>query len=168
LGDNAVHAAAPLLSALAAYSPRSVDIDGCLYREGLSAVRIEGGVAGNVVPDACTVTVNFRFAPDRSEAQALEHVREVLPYEWEVTDSAPGALPGLSRPAAREFVAAVGTEPLAKYGWTDVARFAALGIPALNYGPGDPNLAHTVDESVEVSLIEECERVLRDYLGLPA
>jgi succinyl-diaminopimelate desuccinylase len=157
------------LTALADYSPRSVDIDGCLYREGLSAVRIEGGVAGNVVPDACTVTVNFRFAPDRSEQQALEHVREVLaPYEWEVTDSAPGALPGLSRPAARDFVAAVGTDPQAKYGWTDVARFAGLGIPALNNGPGDPNLAHTVDESVEVALIEECEQVLRRYLGLPA
>jgi succinyl-diaminopimelate desuccinylase len=169
LGDNAIHRAGSLLTALADYSPRSVDIDGCLYREGLSAVRIEGGVAGNVVPDACTVTVNFRFAPDRSEQQALDHVREVLaPYEWEVTDSAPGALPGLSRPAARDFVTAVGTDPQAKYGWTDVARFAALGIPALNYGPGDPNLAHTVDESVEVALIEECEQVLRRYLGLPA
>ena len=166
LGDNAVHAAAPLLAALAAYRPRSVDIDGCIYREGLNAVRIEGGVADNTIPDACTVTVNFRFAPDRDEQQALAHVREVLaPYDCVVTDSSPGALPGLSAPAARHFVDAVGGVPVAKYGWTDVARFAALGIPAVNYGPGDPGLAHTREESVDVRLITSCTAALRSYLS---
>ncbi len=169
LGDNAIHAAAPLLARLAAYEPRWVDIDGCLYREGLSAVRIAGGVAGNVIPDACTVTVNFRFAPDRDEQQALAHVAETLaPFELTLVDSAPGALPGLHVPAAQEFVAAVtaagGEAPRAKYGWTDVARFAALGIPALNYGPGDPNLAHTRDEYVELARIGACADVLRAYL----
>ena len=166
LGENAVHAAAPLLATLAAYEPRAVDIDGCTYREGLNAVRIEGFVATNTVPDACTVTVNFRFAPDRSEAQALAHVREVLaPYACVLTDSSPGAMPGLGAPAAQHFVAAVGGTPVAKYGWTDVSRFAALGIPAVNYGPGDPALAHTREESVETALITSCASALRDYLS---
>lgn len=165
LGENAIHAAGPLLATLASYQPRSVDIDGCVYREGLSAVGIVGGVAGNVVPDVCTVAVNFRFAPDRSEQQALDHVREVLaPYDIALTDSAPGALPGLDSPLCRQFLAAVGRRPRAKYGWTDVARFAALGVPALNYGPGDPNLAHTREEYVELPRIVECTRLLRAYL----
>jgi succinyl-diaminopimelate desuccinylase len=165
LGENAIHAAAPLLTTLVRYDARHVDIDGCVYREGLNAVRIDGGVAGNVVPDACTVVVNFRFAPDRSEAEALAHVTEVLsPYDVELVDSAPGALPGLTAPAARHFLDAVGEKPMAKYGWTDVARFAALGIPAVNFGPGDPNLAHTREESVEVARIGRCTDVLRAYL----
>jgi len=166
LGENAIHAAAPLLTILVRYEAREVEIDGCTYREGLNAVKIEGGVAGNVIPDACTVTVNFRFAPDRSVAQAEAHVREVLaPYDVELTDAAPGALPGLSAPAAQHFVDALGGTPVAKYGWTDVARFAALGIPAVNYGPGDPNLAHTREEFVEVALITAAEQALRSYLS---
>jgi succinyl-diaminopimelate desuccinylase len=166
LGENAIHAAAPLLTTLISYDARSVEIDGCTYREGLNAVKVEGGVAGNVIPDACTLLVNFRFAPDRSESQALDHVREVLAgYDVELTDSAPGALPGLSAPAAAHFVEAVGGTPTAKYGWTDVARFAALGIPAVNFGPGDPKLAHTREESVEVEKITAAERALRSYLS---
>jgi succinyl-diaminopimelate desuccinylase len=171
LGENAIHAVAPLLTTLVKYEPRTASIDGCTYREGLNAVQVEGGVAGNVIPDVCTVTVNFRFAPDRSEQDALDHVREVLAAYDEVmlTDSSPGALPGLSAPAARHFVDAVagqgGRGVAAKLGWTDVARFAALGIPALNYGPGDPNLAHTREESVEVALITEAAELLRRYLG---
>ncbi|WP_045876336.1 succinyl-diaminopimelate desuccinylase [Pseudofrankia sp. DC12] len=165
LGDNAIHRAGELLTRLAAYQPRTVEIDGCAYREGLSAVRVAGGVAGNVIPDRCEVTINFRFAPDRDVPGALAHVQEVLAgYELELTDNSGGALPGLSAPAAAAFVAATGRRPRAKYGWTDVARFAALGIPALNYGPGDPNLAHTRDEYVELPLVEEAERVLRAYL----
>jgi succinyl-diaminopimelate desuccinylase len=165
LGDNAIHRAGEVLSRLAAYEPRRVLIDGCEYREGLNAVRIEGGVSGNVVPDRCTITVNHRFAPDRDEAAALAHVQEVLaPFECVPTDSAPGALPRLSVPTASEFVTAVGGDPLAKLGWTDVARFAALGIPAVNFGPGDPNLAHAREEYVEIPRIAECERVLRSYL----
>ena len=166
LGENAIHAAAPVLATLVRHEAREVDIDGCTYREGLSAVRIEGGVAGNVVPDLCTVTVNFRFAPDRSEDDAEAYLRGVLDgWEVAVTDSAPGALPGLGAPAAQHFLDAVGVPPLAKYGWTDVARFAGLGIPALNFGPGDPNLAHTRDESVQVQHIAEAEALLRRYLA---
>lgn len=166
LGSNAIHAAAPVLQRLADYQPRSVEIDGCIYREGLSAVHIAGGVAGNVVPDSCTVAVNFRFAPDRKIEAATAHVREVFEgYDIDVLDAAPGALPGLAAPAAAAFLAASGQPPTAKYGWTDVARFAELGIPALNFGPGDPNLAHTRDESVDVTVISHVEAALRSYLA---
>jgi succinyl-diaminopimelate desuccinylase len=165
LGENAVHAAEPVLRRLAGYPAREVDIDGCRYREGLQAVRIAGGVAGNVVPDECVVTVNFRFAPDRDVTAAQQHMREVFEgFELAVTDLSPGALPGLGAPAAQEFLAATGTRPSAKYGWTDVSRFAALGIPALNYGPGDPNLAHTREEHVETAKITEAVDVLRRFL----
>jgi succinyl-diaminopimelate desuccinylase len=166
LGDNAIHRAGEVLARLAAYRPRRVDIDGCEYREGLQAVKVAGGVAGNVVPDEAVVTVNFRFAPDRSADQAVAHVREVLDgFDVEVTDLSPGALPGLAAPAAQEFLAATGATPRAKYGWTDVSRFAALGIPAINYGPGDPNLAHTREEHVDVAKIRDATDVLRRFLA---
>ncbi|RZT26107.1 succinyldiaminopimelate desuccinylase [Mycobacterium sp. BK558] len=167
LGDNAIHKLGAVLARLEAYQARSVDIDGCVYREGLSAVRIDGGVAGNVIPDAASVTVNFRFAPDRSIEQAYAHVREVfdgLDVAVELTDAAAGALPGLSRPAAAALVTAAGGEVRAKYGWTDVSRFAALGIPAVNYGPGDPNTAHRADEHVDVDQITAVTEMLRRYL----
>jgi succinyl-diaminopimelate desuccinylase len=167
MGDNAIHKLGDVIAALSVYRPRSVDIDGCVYREGLSAVRIDGGIAGNVIPDAASVTVNFRFAPDRTIADALAHVREVfdgLDVTIEQTDAAAGALPGLTRPAAAALVEAAGGEVRAKYGWTDVARFAALGIPAVNYGPGDPNLAHRADEHVPVHQITTATEVLRAYL----
>jgi succinyl-diaminopimelate desuccinylase len=166
LGENAIHSAAPVLALLSSYQPRDVDIDGCVYKEGLQAVRIDGGHAGNVVPDSCVVTVNFRFAPDRSESQALEHIRAVFDgYEVLLTDSSGGALPGLTQPAAKHFVEAVGETPVAKYGWTDVARFSALGIPALNYGPGDPNLAHTREEHVDLRQITRAAELLKGYLS---
>jgi succinyl-diaminopimelate desuccinylase len=164
-GVNAIHAMGAALQRLADYRPRTVTIDGCTYREGLNAVRISGGVAGNVVPDECTLEVNLRFAPDRTEKQALEHVHEVFDgYDIELTDSAPGAMPGLAAAPAREFLTAVGAEPAAKLGWTDVARFAALGIPAVNYGPGDPNLAHTREEHVDVREITQVHATLRRFL----
>jgi len=168
LGDNAIHKLGAVLDRLAAYQPRSVDIDGCVYREGLSAVRIDGGVAGNVIPDAASVTVNFRFAPDRSAEAALQHVYEVfdgLDVDIELTDSAAGALPGLSNPAAKGLVEAAGGQVRAKYGWTDVSRFAARGVAAVNYGPGDPNLAHTRDESVSLRQITDAVTMLRAYLS---
>jgi succinyl-diaminopimelate desuccinylase len=164
-GRNAIHLAGEVLHRLAGYEARRVMIDGCEYREGLNAVAIRGGVAGNVIPDSCEVEVNFRFAPDRDEAQALAHVRDELDgYEITVRDSAAGALPGLTADPARRFVATVGAEPVGKLGWTDVARFSALGVPALNYGPGDPNLAHTQHERVEIDKIVEGAAVLRRWL----
>ncbi|MEV4870402.1 succinyl-diaminopimelate desuccinylase [Streptomyces syringium] len=168
MGSNAIHAAAPILARLAAFEPRRPVIDGLEYREGLNAVRIEGGVAGNVIPDACTVTVNFRYAPDRSEAEALDYVREFFQdcgvAELVVDDHSAAALPGLSHPAAVAFMAAVGGTAKPKFGWTDVSRFSALGVPAVNYGPGDPLLAHKRDERVLASLVDECAERLRAWL----
>jgi succinyl-diaminopimelate desuccinylase len=167
LGDNAIHKLGAVLDRLSSYVARDVDIDGCTYREGLSAVGIDGGVAGNVIPDAASVTVNFRFAPDRSVEQATAHVHEVfagLDVAIELADAAGGALPGLATPAAAALVNAAGGQVRAKYGWTDVARFAALGIPAVNFGPGDPNMAHRVDERVDVAQITAATDMLRRYL----
>ncbi|MEV0245229.1 succinyl-diaminopimelate desuccinylase [Nocardia sp. NPDC050712] len=170
-GDNAIHQLAPILARLADYRAREVDIDGCGYREGLSAVRIAGGVAGNVIPDAAELDVNFRFAPDRSVEQAIAHVREVfdgLEVDFEITDSAPGALPGLTAPAAKGLIDSVNSHGgggiRAKYGWTDVSRFAARGIPAVNFGPGDPNLAHKRDEHCPTAQITAVTAMLRTYL----
>jgi succinyl-diaminopimelate desuccinylase len=165
MGVNAVHGMGEVLRRLEAHETRVVDIDGCTYREGLQAVKITGGVAGNVVPDECVLTVNHRFAPDRSPAEAEAHLREVFDgFDLVVTDSAAGALPGLSSPVAQRLVAATGGTPVAKLGWTDVARFAALGMPAVNFGPGDPTLAHTQQENVPVEQITDCLEVLRRFL----
>ncbi len=167
-GVNAIHAAADVLDRLKGYDARKPVIDGLEYHEGLNAVGISGGVAGNLIPDECVVSVNYRFAPDRSEAEALAFVTDFFaPYDVTVTDSAPGALPGLDRPAAKAFIDAVGgpdgrVNP--KFGWTDVARFTTLGVPAVNFGPGDPMLAHKQEEHVPVAQIESCERELRAWL----
>lgn len=166
MGRNAIHAAGEILARLSAYEARRVPIDGLEYREGLNAVAISGGVAGNVLPDRCTVSVNYRFAPSRDEKEAEQHLREVFEgFDVTVADSAPGALPGLDRPAAAAFVEAVGGKAMPKFGWTDVARFTALGIPAVNYGPGDPLLAHKQDEYVPEADILECERRLLAWLA---
>jgi succinyl-diaminopimelate desuccinylase len=165
-GVNAIHAAAPVLERLTSYDARMPVIDGLTYHEGLNAVGISGGVAGNVLPDLCTVSVNYRFAPDRSEAEAEEFVRAFFEgYDVRVSDSAPGALPGLDRPAAKEFVEAVGGTVNPKFGWTDVSRFSALGVPAVNFGPGDPMLAHKQEEFVPLEQIRHCEQALVAWLG---
>jgi succinyl-diaminopimelate desuccinylase len=164
-GENAIHKLGPILTALASYVPATVTVDGLDYREGLSAVGVSGGVAGNVIPDEASLTVNYRFAPDKSVSEALAHVKDIFAgYDVVVTDSAEGARPGLTAAIAQDFVAAVGAEPMPKYGWTDVARFSALGIPAVNFGPGDPSLAHADDERVLTSQIVQCERALRSWL----
>jgi succinyl-diaminopimelate desuccinylase len=141
-------------------------VDGLVYHEGLNAVGIAGGVAGNVIPDECVVTVNYRFAPDRTIDQAAEHVRAVFAgFDVEITDAAPAARPGLTDQAAAALLTAVGGTPRAKMGWTDVARFALLGLPAVNYGPGDPELAHSVGEHVPLAQIAECEAKLLAWLS---
>ena len=166
MGTNAIHAAKPVLDRLVAYEPRTPVVDGLTYREGLNAVGITGGVAGNVLPDECRISVNYRFAPSRSVDEALDHLREVFDgYELRVTDAAPGARPGLDRPAARDFVAAVGGEVRPKFGWTDVALFSRLGVPAVNFGPGDPALAHSQGEHVPLEHLRRCEDALRSWLG---
>lgn len=168
-GHNAIHDAAEILTRLTAYAPRVVTVDGLDYHEALQAVLIHGGTATNVIPDSCVVTVNYRYAPDLSEAEAEAHVREVFQgFEVTVTDNAGGARPGLDLPAARDFVAALDVPVRAKEGWTDVARFAAIGIPAVNFGPGDPLLAHRDDESAPVSDYIACEDAMRRWLALAA
>ena len=153
MGVNAVHDAAEVLGRLHDYVPARPVVDGLEYREG------------NVIPDECTVTVNYRFAPDKTVIEAIEHVREVFDgYEVKVVDEAPAARPGLDRPAARDFVAAVGSTPRPKFGWTDVARFAALGVPALNFGPGDPSLAHAANEQVPIAQLRSCLAQLERWL----
>jgi succinyl-diaminopimelate desuccinylase len=167
IGDNAIHHAAPILQRLADHTPADVEVEGLVYREGLNAVRISGGIAGNVIPDLCEVEVNYRFAPSRTPDEAVEIVRDFFSgFEVEVVDLAGGARPGLDAPLAQEFVAAVGAEPRPKYGWTDVARFSALGVPAVNYGPGDPSLAHHDQERVPIAQIDAVERGLRAWLSV--
>ncbi|HET7328983.1 MAG TPA: succinyl-diaminopimelate desuccinylase [Nocardioidaceae bacterium] len=165
MGDNAIHKAADILQRLSDFQPRRPVVDGLEYHEGLNAVGISGGVAGNVVPDAVRVSVNFRFAPDRSTEEAEAFVRNFFTgYVVEVSDLAPGARPGLDLPAAAAFVDVIGREPRAKMGWTDVARFSSLGVPAVNYGPGDPLLAHKQDEFVDTAELRACEDRMRAWL----
>ncbi|GAA3590832.1 succinyl-diaminopimelate desuccinylase [Kineosporia mesophila] len=165
MGSNAVHAAGPVLDVLNAYEPQQIEVDGLVYREGLNAVGISGGIAGNVIPDRCTVLINYRFAPDKSLAEAEAHLRDLFAgYEVTVTDASPAARPGLNAPVAANFVAAVGGTPGPKYGWTDVALFSTLGIPAVNFGPGNPSLAHKDDEHCPISDLVACEDAMRRWL----
>ena len=165
MGRNAIHSMAEILNRLNAYQPQEVEVDGLVYREGLNAVLIGGGIATNVIPDAATVTINYRFAPSRSIEEAQAHMAQVFAgYDIKFVDAAAGARPGLDQPAALAFIAATGLETKPKYGWTDVARFSSLGIPAVNFGPGDPSKAHADDESVAIEEIYACETALRKWL----
>ena len=168
MGRNAIHDVGPVLDVLRGYTPREPEVDGLRYHEGLNAVGIRGGIAGNVVPDECAVTVNYRFAPDRDTHQAEDFVRSLF-SSWpvKIIDVAEGARPGLNHPAAVAFAAAVGGTPRPKLGWTDVARFSALGIPAVNYGPGISEIAHTPDEYVETPQITHCHSRLHTWLTTP-
>lgn len=164
-GHNAIHDAGEVLARLAAYEPETVNVDGLDYHEALNAVGISGGIAGNVIPDQCVVTVNYRFAPDKSAEEAVAHVRAIFSgYDVTLGDCAAGARPGLDTAAAASFVAALGLPVTAKEGWTDVARFSALGVPAVNFGPGDPNLAHTDDERCPEQQITDAFAALSRWL----
>ncbi len=140
-------------------------IDGLEYREGLNAVGIEGGVAGNVIPDRCVVTINYRFAPDKSVEQAIAHVVDLFSdFDVEVTDQAPAAAPGLSQQIAQDFLRATGALVAPKFGWTDVARFVEMKTPAVNYGPGDPSLAHSQGEFVLIDEVNQVAQTLEAWL----
>jgi succinyl-diaminopimelate desuccinylase len=168
-GVNAIHGLTAALNTLANYEPRRAVVDNLEYIEGLQAIAVTGGVAGNVVPDSAVLTVNHRFAPDRSVTEAEAHVREVFAgYEVVVVDAAPSARPGLDRPAAADFLRATGGLPQPKLGWTDVARFAAAGTPALNFGVGDPLLAHTAAEFVTLDALRQVEAVMTSWLRAEA
>jgi succinyl-diaminopimelate desuccinylase len=165
-GHNAIHEANTILGRLVAYEPETIAVDGLEYREALSAVGIRGGGAGNVIPDECVVTVNYRFAPDKSGAQALAHVCELFEgYAVKLTDTADGARPGLGLPAAQAFVEALSVPVQAKEGWTDVALFSELSIPAVNFGPGDPNWAHHDQEHCPVQQLVGTEAALLRWLA---
>ena len=165
-GHNAIHEAATILGRLVAYEPQTIEVDGLDYRESLNAVGIRGGTAGNIIPDECVVTVNYRFAPNMSGAKALTHVRELFKgYAVELKDMAEGARPGLHLPAAKAFVEALAVPVHAKEGWTDVARFSELSIPAVNFGPGDPNWAHHDHEFCPVQQLVDAEAALLRWLA---
>jgi len=170
-GRNAIHRLAPVLGAIAAYDSRRPVIDGCVYAEQLQVVSVEGGVAGNVVPDEAVLVINHRFAPDRTVEQAESTVRELLAPQlepgdhWELVDAAAGAPPSLDHPVLGALVTATGAPPVAKVGWTDVASFWEHGIPATNFGPADPLLAHTVGEHVSEQELWDVAQILAHLLG---
>ena len=165
-GRNAIHRLAPLLAAVAGYESRRCVLDGCEYVEQLQAVGVDGGVAGNVVPDTSSVLINHRFAPDRTTAQAEASVRAILAPHlepgdgWELIEATPGAPPALDHPLLADLVAATGSAPVAKQGWTDVSSFWEHGVPAANFGPGDPLLAHTPGEFVRAAELDQAASVL--------
>lgn len=165
MGANAIHAAAEVLNRLSEYEPRTVTVEGLEYRESMNAVRLESGIANNVIPDLAVVTVNHRFAPDRSETQAIAEVEQLFAgFEVAVMDIAPGARPGLNLDVATGLIERIQFAPRAKHGWTDVSRFSQLGIPAVNFGPGDPNLAHSDDENVPVGQLQTVYEALKGWL----
>ena len=170
MGRNAIHRLGAVLTTLAAWPGRRPVIDGCEFRESLQAVAVEGGVAGNVVPDRVLLTINHRFAPDRSSAQAEAVVRDLLGPALEaddvleVVDRAEAAAPSLGHPLLSALVERSGGEVRAKLGWTDVARFAANGVPAVNFGPGDSTIAHTAGEYLDRGPLERTHAALRGLL----
>ena len=173
MGRNAIHRLGPVLDAVAMYDARRPVLNGCEFREALQAVAVSGGVAGNVVPDLADVVVNHRYAPDTTSAAAIDRVRSLLTGAidfdesrdgFEVLDVADPAPPDLDHPLLAALVSASGEPPRAKLGWTDVAFFAAAGIPATNFGPGDPTLAHTRDERVERASVERVHAALSALL----
>jgi succinyl-diaminopimelate desuccinylase len=168
MGINAIHALSPLLERLTTFSPETRLVEGLEYRESVQAVGISGGIAGNVVPDVASVTINFRFAPDRNIDEAIDYVTTLCEgYAVEVVDAAAGARPGLDCAIAKEFVTFVGQPPAPKYGWTDVSRLSEAGIPAVNFGPGDPSLAHSPDEKVPLAQLGSAHDILGRWLFSP-
>jgi succinyl-diaminopimelate desuccinylase len=170
MGSNAIHAASDVLARLAEHQTDTVDVDGLEFRESFQVVGIEGGIAGkhNVVPDRCTLTVNRRFAPKYTPEEAEAQVRELLEGadDIEILQAQLAAPPNLHDPLVDEFVSGLALPVRPKLGWTDVARFAALGVPAVNFGPGDPEIAHTQGEFVTRASIDRCYDVLGRFVGV--
>ena len=165
-GENAIHKTNKILEILNNYKSREPEIDGYKFREGLQAVKINGGIAGNVVPDSVSVSINHRFAPDTSIDQATSNMKNLFKdFNFLLVDAANAAPTGLNNPLIKEFVSSIGKNIAPKFGWTDVARFASAGIPAINFGPGDPNLAHHPDEKVSISQIDDVYESLKKWLS---
>ena len=168
MGANAIHAASEVLARVAAHDPGSVAVDGLSFRESVQVVAVHGGVANNVVPDECRIVVNRRFAPCWTSEEAETQLRALLDGadEVTVTNLSPAAAPNLMNPLVARFIGTLDLGVRPKLGWTDVARFASRGIPALNFGPGDPTMAHTAGECVDRADIEGCYEVLAEFLGV--
>jgi succinyl-diaminopimelate desuccinylase len=170
MGTNAIHRAAPLLDRCARFEAATVDVDSLAYREALQVVRIEGGIANNVVPDRCAVVINRRYAPSRSLDDAIAEVvafcTDAGADHVDVLNASTAAPPNLTHPLIAEMVGVYDLPVRPKLGWTDVARFAAHGIAACNFGPGDPELAHTADERVERANLDACLALLQAFLGI--
>lgn len=164
-GENAIHKTNKILEILNNYKSREPEIDGYKFKEGLQAVKINGGIAGNVVPDSVSVSINHRFAPDTTIDQATTNMKNLFKdFNFHLVDAANAAPTGLANPLIKEFVSNVGKNIAPKFGWTDVARFANAGIPAINFGPGDPNLAHHPDEKVSIIQINDVYETLKKWL----
>lgn len=169
MGSNAIHRASDVLARLAAHEADIVDVDGLDFQEAFQVVGIEGGIPDkhNVVPDRCTITVNRRFAPRYTPEEAEAQVRHLLDGadDVEILQAQPAAAPNLANPLVDEFVRGLALPVRPKLGWTDVARFASRGVPALNYGPGDPTIAHTQGEFVTRESVENAYAVLARFVG---
>ncbi len=167
-GENAVHRAGALLAELASRAPRDATSGGLPFREVMSVTRIEGGRARNVVPDRCTLNLNFRFAPDRSVEEAAREVEELARRHGatvEITDRAPSCPAFAEHPLVARLRDRAGLVVEPKQAWTDVARLAAAGIPAVNFGPGATAQAHQQGEWVEVAAVERAYRALERFLA---
>jgi succinyl-diaminopimelate desuccinylase len=173
MGENAIHKAAEILRRLNEYEPQTVTVDDLDYREGLNATLISGGKGTNIIPDECRVHVNYRFAPDKTLEQAEESMVGqtglFAGFDFEMKDESEPARPGMKTPMAESLAAFVeektGRKPLAKLGWTDVARFSRLGIPAVNFGAGDPLLAHKHEEQVTLAEVVRYDEILTQWLS---
>ncbi len=166
-GENAIHKAGALLAHLAGRAPREASLGGLVYREVLSVTQIEGGRARNVVPDRCTLNLNFRFAPDKALAVAVEELENLAARfggAAHVTDRSPACPTFADQRLVQRLARRAGATAEPKQAWTDVARLAAAGIPAVNFGPGAAAQAHQVGEWVEVAAIERCYRMLESFL----
>jgi succinyl-diaminopimelate desuccinylase len=167
-GDNAItHAAAGITRLAAAAPPERRLLDGLEFSEVISVTRIRGGIADNVLPDRVDCHVNYRYAPDRSAADAERRLHELCETDGAtltITSNAPSAPVALDNPLVRALIAAGDLDVGPKQAWTPVAEFAAAGVPAVNIGPGDPAFAHRRDEQVEVSALVRCARTLEAFL----
>jgi succinyl-diaminopimelate desuccinylase len=165
LADNAIHRAAAGIRALAQVPPAPRDFDGLRFTEVVSVTRIAGGIAANVIPDEAVAHVNYRYAPDRTPAQAEAWLRELCePYGALTIDgNAPSAPVATANPLAQGLIGAGELAVEAKQAWTPVAEFAAAGIDAVNFGPGDPAQAHTRDEHVGVDALVRCYETIEAF-----
>jgi len=157
LGDNAILRAVEGLAPLARLEPLDVEIDGLVFREVLSVTQIDGGIATNVIPALATATLNFRYAPNRTPAEAEARLRELVDGagELELLGNSPPGRVAASSPLVQALRAAGDFALEPKQAWTPVAEFSAQGLDAVNLGPGATRYAHTQDERIEIVALRQ-------------